>query len=141
MTVALHTHSWYSLLEAVPSPAVLLARAAECGYTDLALTDTNNLYGAVPFTALAQRQGIRPLLTAARNVALLDQVPVSTRLTAEHHLVDPDTLRRRFHDLPEAVRNADLLAAMLRSDVLPRATVLPPPRVPRGLNGVRFLRL
>jgi DNA-directed DNA polymerase III PolC len=261
MTVALHTHTWYSLLEAVPSPEMLLARAAACGYSALALTDSNNLYGAVPFTELALRQGIRPLLgaclrdeqthcvaliaepagyrnlcrilsrlhlnegeqdlaslvsehaeglhvlvaeaglaerlrealgsrlwlevvrpcpdkrqeqellavgrklglrpvastaahlaraeefpllrllAAVRRGKLLDQVPIQSRLTADHHLVDADTLRRRFHDLPEAIRNADLLAGLLRSDVLPRATVLPPPRLPRSLDGVRLLRL
>jgi DNA-directed DNA polymerase III PolC len=288
MPVALHTHSWYSLLEAVPSPEMLLARAATCGYAAVALTDTNNLYGAVPFTELARQRGIRPLLgaclrqgrahcvaliaepegyrslcrilsrlhlgvrseergardgetsslaprpsplappeadaarlaalvsenagglhvlveelslaeplrealanrlwlevvrpgrtaqqedellaagrrlglrpvastaahlataaefpllrvlTAVRRGALLDQVPARTRLTAEHHLIDADTLRRLFRDLPEAVRNADLLAGQLRSDVLPRDTVLPPPRVPRSLDGVHFLRL
>src|SRR5262249_41030716 len=64
MPVALHTHSWYSLLEAVPGPDALLARAVACGYTALALTDTNNLYGAVPFTELARQQGLRPLLGA-----------------------------------------------------------------------------
>jgi DNA-directed DNA polymerase III PolC len=268
MSVMLHAHSWYSLLEAVPSPEVLLTRAAACGHAALALTDTNNLYGAVVFTELARRLGIRPLLgaclhqhrsrcvaligepagyrslcrilsrlhlegisqraggpgpgldrllaenaeglhilvddlvlaerlrdalgsrlwlevvrphrsawreqellaagkrlglrpvastavhlatpadyalvrllAAVRQGMLLDQVPARTLLTADHHVVDADTLRRRFRDLPEAVRNADLLASQLRSDVLPRDTILPPPRVPRGLDGVRFLRL
>src|SRR5258707_9167776 len=64
MPVSLHTHSWYSLLEGASSPDALLARGALCGYTALALTDTNNLYGAVPFVELAQRHGVRPLLGA-----------------------------------------------------------------------------
>src|SRR5918911_1691443 len=64
MPVSLHTHSWYSLLEGVSSPEALLARAAEGGHTALALTDTNNLYGAVAFVAEACRHGIRPLLGA-----------------------------------------------------------------------------
>ena len=49
MPVSLHSHSWYSFLEGVASPEALLTRAAACGYTALALTDTNNLCGAVPF--------------------------------------------------------------------------------------------
>ena len=53
--VSLHTHSWYSLLEGVSSPDALLHRAASCGYYALALTDTNNLYGAVPFVEAAKR--------------------------------------------------------------------------------------
>jgi DNA-directed DNA polymerase III PolC len=61
---SLHTHSWYSLLEGVSSPDALLARAVACGYSSLALTDTNNLYGAVPFVEAAKRLDIRPLLGA-----------------------------------------------------------------------------
>src|SRR3954447_26536294 len=64
MPVSLHTHSWYSLLEGVSSPQALLARAEAVGMTVLALTDTNSLYGAVPFTDEARRRGIRPLLGA-----------------------------------------------------------------------------
>jgi error-prone DNA polymerase len=60
----LHTHSWYSLLEGVSSLDVLLARAAACKYPALALTDTNNLYGAVAFVDAAARYGVRPLLGA-----------------------------------------------------------------------------
>src|SRR5215472_13207481 len=77
MPVSLHTHSWYSLLEGVTGIEALLERAAACGYGALALTDTNNLYGAVAFAEQARRQGIRPLLGAclrqhrARCVALV----------------------------------------------------------------------
>src|SRR5947209_13949597 len=79
MPTLLHVHSWYSLLEAASSPEALLARAAACGYTTLALTDTNNLYGAVGFAELASRHGIRPLLGAclrqhrSRCVALIGE--------------------------------------------------------------------
>src|SRR5260370_21416877 len=62
--ISLHTHSWYSLLEGVSSPDALLARAAACGYSAVALTDTNNLYGAVPFVAAAKQHGVQPLLGA-----------------------------------------------------------------------------
>src|SRR5579884_2233070 len=64
MPVSLHTHSWYSLLEGVSSPERLLERAARCGHKALALTDTNNLYGVVPFSQLAACLGVRPLLGA-----------------------------------------------------------------------------
>src|SRR5207253_4670633 len=64
MPASLHTHSWYSLLEGVSSLTALLERATACDYTALALTDTNNLYGAVPFVEEAQRFGLRPLLGA-----------------------------------------------------------------------------
>jgi DNA-directed DNA polymerase III PolC len=263
----LHTHSWYSLLEGVSSPDALLARAAACGYPALALTDTNNLYGAVQFTQAAAQHGVRPLLgaclrqertrcvaliaepagwrnlcrvltrlhlgdnvrlaevlaecaeglhvlvddlvlaerlreafgprlwleivrpgpghrsrrtheqrerdlleggrrlglrpvastavhlatpqeypvfrlvTAVRQGGLIDQLPSVLSITAEHHLVDRPTLQRRFHDLPEALRNLDQLARQLPCDVLPRKTVLPPAKVPRGLDKQQYLRL
>jgi len=60
--VLLHTHSWYSLLEGVSSPRALLERAARLGYKALALTDTNNLYGAVTFVEEAFHRDVRPLL-------------------------------------------------------------------------------
>jgi DNA-directed DNA polymerase III PolC len=64
MLASLHTHSWYSLLEGVSAPDALLARAAACGYSALALTDSNNLYGAAAFVEAAKGYNIRPLLGA-----------------------------------------------------------------------------
>ncbi|MBY0233312.1 MAG: PHP domain-containing protein, partial [Gemmataceae bacterium] len=61
MPSILHAHSWHSLLEGVASPKALVQRAAEGGYGSLALTDTNGLYGVVPFVAAATRAGVRPL--------------------------------------------------------------------------------
>ncbi len=261
MPVSLHTHSWYSLLEGTAAPAALLARAAACGYTALALTDTNNLYGAAAFADAAHGRGVRPLLgaclrhqrercvalvaapagyhnlcrvlsrlhlgtgepfgladllepcaeglhvladdgvlaerlrgafgarlwlevvrpprsprqerqlleagrrlglrpvastaahfatpdeypafrltTAVRQATLLECVPRRLAVTPEHHLVDAPELRRRFRDLPEAVRNAEFLAERLSSDVLPRELVLPGPRLPAGVDAARLLR-
>src|SRR5947208_16490808 len=60
----LHVHSYYSLLEGVDSLDTLLARAAACGYQNLALTDSNNLYGTVAFVEAARQHGVRPILGA-----------------------------------------------------------------------------
>jgi DNA polymerase-3 subunit alpha/error-prone DNA polymerase len=263
--VPLHVHSWYSLLEGASSPQALLKRTAACGYTALALTDTNNLYGAVAFVQEAVHHGIRPLLgtclrqnrsrcvalmaersgyrslcriisrlnlpqddgsppvsldsllaenaeglhvlvddevmaerlrdafgprlwievirpprssqeerrllscaqrlglplvastaahfatpddyhafrlaTAVRQTTLLEQLPRRLSITPGHHLVDVETFRRRFHDLPVALRNTELLAEQLRSSVLPREVILPRPRVPHCLDANRFLEL
>ncbi|MCS7167648.1 MAG: DNA polymerase III subunit alpha [Gemmatales bacterium] len=68
--VALHVHSWYSLLEGVDAPQRLLERAAQCGYSALAFTDTNNLYGAVAIQDLAWQYGVRPIFGAC-----LRQIP------------------------------------------------------------------
>src|SRR5436305_45127 len=44
------------------------------------------------------------LATAVRQTTLLDQLPDSLGVTPEHHLLTAEEFRRRFHDLPEAVR-------------------------------------
>jgi error-prone DNA polymerase len=61
---SLRTHSWYSWLEGTASPDALLRRAAEIGQTSLALTDSNNLCGAVEFVEAARCCGVRPILGA-----------------------------------------------------------------------------
>jgi DNA-directed DNA polymerase III PolC len=80
------------------------------------------------------------LLLAVQRGGLLDQLPARLPITAAHHLVDPDELRRRFADLPDAVDNTDRLAEQLSADVLPHEIVLPPARVPRQLEAAAFLR-
>lgn len=62
--VHLHNHSHYTLLTALPTTDQLLARAQELGMTAVALTDTNNLYGAVEFYTKAKSYGIKPILGA-----------------------------------------------------------------------------
>ncbi|MCK4831237.1 MAG: PHP domain-containing protein, partial [Anaerolineales bacterium] len=60
--VELHAHSDHSLLDGVPSPEALVARAAELRMPALALTDHDGLYGAVRFAQAAQEAGIKPIL-------------------------------------------------------------------------------
>ena len=62
--VELHAHSDHSLLDGVPSPEALVARAAELGMDALALTDHDALYGAVRFALAAQEAGVKPILGA-----------------------------------------------------------------------------
>ncbi len=61
-SVHLHVHSCYSFHDGTDRPAELAARAARLGYRALALTDTNGLYGAVPFVKAASEEGITPIL-------------------------------------------------------------------------------
>lgn len=58
----LHTHSFYTLLGATPSPEALAQRAASEGMSHLALTDTNALYGAVAFDRACRAAGVHPIL-------------------------------------------------------------------------------
>ncbi len=58
----LHTHSHYSLLEALPKIPDLVARAKKHGMEALALTDSGNLYGAIEFYKECKDADIKPII-------------------------------------------------------------------------------
>lgn len=60
--VHLHCHSNYSLLRGANSLEELIREAKLLRMTALALTDTNALYGAIPFFQMAKTEGIKPIL-------------------------------------------------------------------------------
>lgn len=62
MFTHLHCHSNYSFLEGASRIDELIARAGALGMSALALTDTNGLYGAVPFYKTALSAHIKPIL-------------------------------------------------------------------------------
>lgn len=64
MFAHLHCHSNYSLLRGADRIETLLDRAAAMGMGALALTDTNALYGAIPFYKEALKRGIKPIIGA-----------------------------------------------------------------------------
>ncbi len=62
--VHLHTHSSYSPMQGVPSLEALCQAVRTQGHDTLALTDTNGLYGAIRFLAVAREAGLKPILGA-----------------------------------------------------------------------------
>ena len=62
--VELHCHSAFSLGDGASTPESLAARAAALGYTHLALTDHDDLGGAVRFSRACAGVGVSPLLGA-----------------------------------------------------------------------------
>jgi error-prone DNA polymerase len=60
----LHAHSAYSFLDGASQPEELAARAAELGYTALALTDHDGVYGSLEFAHAAKHFGVRPITGA-----------------------------------------------------------------------------
>lgn len=60
--VELHAHSYYSLLDGVPTPEQLVQHAAALDQPALALTDHDALYGAPRFVQAARQAGIKPIL-------------------------------------------------------------------------------
>ncbi len=70
----LHLHSFYSFLAGTLSIDRIIALAGKAGYTTLALTDTNNVTGAIEFYVKCRRAGIRPVIGSelrAGNVRLV----------------------------------------------------------------------
>jgi DNA polymerase-3 subunit alpha len=60
--VHLHLHTQYSLLDGACQLDRLMAKAKEFRMPALAMTDHGNLFGAVDFYALANREGIKPII-------------------------------------------------------------------------------
>ena len=60
--VHLHTHSHYSLLEALPKIPDLVETAKKDGQGALALTDNGNMYGAIEFYKECTSAGIKPII-------------------------------------------------------------------------------
>src|SRR5690349_14028793 len=71
--VHLHVHSSYSLLEG----ALTIARLAELAKADrqpaLALTDTDNMFGALEFSDKMAAAGIQPIIGCALAIDFADQ--------------------------------------------------------------------
>ncbi len=62
MYIPLRAHSHYSLLEALPHIDDLIKKSLEYGFTALAITDTNNMYGAIEFYKACKKKNIKPIL-------------------------------------------------------------------------------
>jgi error-prone DNA polymerase len=62
--VELHAHSAYSFLDGASQPEELAARAAELGYSALAVTDHDGLYGSLEFAHAARFFGVRAITGA-----------------------------------------------------------------------------
>ena len=68
MYVELHAASAFSFLQGASLPEALVARAAELGYSALALIDRDGFYGAPRFHKAALAAGIRPIVGAELTV-------------------------------------------------------------------------
>jgi DNA polymerase-3 subunit alpha len=66
--VPLHVHSHYSLLKALPKIPDLVARAKVEGCEALALTDFDNLYGAIEFYKECKAANIKPIIGLSAHV-------------------------------------------------------------------------
>ncbi len=60
--IPLHVHSNYTLLKGTSRISELVDKAKANNLESLALTDTNGMYGLIPFAKKAKEQGIKPIL-------------------------------------------------------------------------------
>ena len=58
----LHVHTEYSLLDGSCKIKELIARAAELGMKNIAITDHGNMYGVIEFYRAARAAGINPVI-------------------------------------------------------------------------------
>jgi len=73
--IHLRVHSAYSLLEGALPAAKIVAHAKADRMPAIAITDTNNLFGAMEFSQKAVKEGIQPIIGCQLDVAFLDGVP------------------------------------------------------------------
>jgi error-prone DNA polymerase len=79
--VELHSHSAYSFLDGASLPEELAVQAAEFGYSALALTDHDGVYGSLEFAHAAKAFGVRPItgaevtLAGGSHITLLVETP------------------------------------------------------------------
>ncbi len=67
--VELHCHSAYSFLDGASRPEELVLAARELGYSALALTDHDGIYGSLEFAQAANAFGVRPITGAEVTLA------------------------------------------------------------------------
>ncbi|HEY4505251.1 MAG TPA: DNA polymerase III subunit alpha [Candidatus Paceibacterota bacterium] len=83
--IHLHTHSHYSLLNALPKIDVLVDTAKKDGMTALALTDNSNLYGAIEFYKTCKKKDIKPIIGIDAYVAYRSRKDKETRVDKERY--------------------------------------------------------
>ncbi len=79
--VELHCHSAYSFLDGASDPAELAATAADLGHEALALTDHDNVCGAMEFAHACAGVGVRPIIGCELTVEVPRRMPRPVHVT------------------------------------------------------------
>ncbi|MEY3014693.1 MAG: hypothetical protein RIT45_3428 [Pseudomonadota bacterium] len=103
--VHLHVHSQYSIADASTRVDDLVAAAAADGAPAVALTDHDNLYGAVHFASACEKHGIKPIFGAAMSIA---NRPMGEHVLRTHQLNLLATNATGYRNLLEIVSRAHL---------------------------------
>jgi error-prone DNA polymerase len=81
MYTELHCHSAYSFLDGASDPAELAATAAGLGHEALALTDHDNVCGAMEFAHACKGVGVRPIVGCELTVEVARRLPRPVHVT------------------------------------------------------------
>ncbi|HJV32161.1 MAG TPA: PHP domain-containing protein, partial [Bacillales bacterium] len=66
--IHLQTYSAYTLLSSTASVENIILKAKQKGFSSLALTDRNVMYGAIEFLKICQKNGIKPIIGLTADV-------------------------------------------------------------------------
>ena len=102
MYAELHCHSTFSLLDGASDPERLVERAVELGLPALALTDHDDLGGAVRFATAAKAANVAGIIGAELTIELM--------VDGRRQMVDADRLPSTIYPLPSACSHLVLLA-------------------------------
>lgn len=112
--IPLRVRSYFSLLRGTASPEELCRQAAGFGYTRLALTDLENLYGLWPFLAACERERIRPIIGAEVEAVDGGRLVLLVRnRTGYRNLCNIISLRKRQETLQVSSETADLFDGLV----------------------------
>src|SRR5882762_10360368 len=131
MYTELHCHSAFSFLDGASLPEQLALTASQLGYSGLALTDHNGLYGSLAFAHEAKQLGLQAItgaeltLVDGSHVTLLAETPDGyanlCRLITEAHLGSADRRDPRLDFASLEARHAGLIVLSgCRAGLLPR---------------------
>jgi error-prone DNA polymerase len=130
MYIELHCHSAFSFLDGASLPEQLALTASQLGYSALALTDHNGLYGSMAFAQEAKQLGLQAIIGAeltlldGSHVTLLVETPEGyanlCRLITEAHLGCANRRDPRLDFASLEARHAGLIVLSgCRSGLLP----------------------
>ncbi len=85
--IHLHTHSHYSLLNALPKVDELVDEAKKYGMNALAITDAGNMYSAIEFYKEAKKAGIKPIIGVDAYLAVRTRADMQAGVDNRRHRI------------------------------------------------------
>ena len=82
--IHLRVHSAYSLLEGALQHGAIIGHAVKDGTPAIAVTDTNNLFGALEFAQKAAKDGVQPIIGCQLELAFSDEAADGQRDRRRH---------------------------------------------------------